>query len=44
VKLAVVTSGPTLSIYDNGRLVAEVGLSLAAALKLISDLAREVKP
>jgi hypothetical protein len=44
MKLAVVTPGPTLAVYDNGRLVAEVRLSLAAALKLISDLAREVKP
>lgn len=42
--LAVVTPGPTLSVYDNGRLVALVRLSTAAALALISDLAREVKP
>jgi hypothetical protein len=41
--LAVVTPGPTLSVYRNGSLVATVELTASAALKLISDLAKQVK-
>jgi hypothetical protein len=44
VKLIVVSPGPTLSVYENGKMVASLQLSPSAALQLISDLAREVKP
>lgn len=41
--LPIITPGPTLTIYQDGKRVIEVKLSTNEALNMIRDLAKETK-
>ena len=40
--LVTITPGPVLSVYDNGKLVVQVKLSMQEALHLLKELAEEI--
>ena len=39
----VITPGPTLSVYRDGKLLAEVPLSTQEALHIIAELSKETR-
>ena len=41
--LVTITPGPILSVYDNGKLIVQVKLSMQEALHLLKDLAEEIR-
>ena len=40
--LVTITPGPVLSVYDNGKLVVQIKLSMQEALHLLKELAEEI--
>ena len=41
--LVTITPGPVLSVYDNGKLIVQVKLSMQEALHLLKELAEEIR-
>ena len=41
--IVTITPGPILSVYDNGKLIVQVKLSMQEALHLLKDLAEEIR-
>ena len=41
--LVTITPGPVLSVYDNGKLVVQIKLSMQEALHLLKELAEEIR-
>ena len=41
--LVIITPGPVLSVYDNGKLVVQIKLSMQEALHLLKELAEEIR-
>ena len=41
--LVTITPGPVLSVYDNGKLIVQVKLSMQEALHLMKELAEEIR-
>ena len=42
--LVIITPGPTLSVYRDGKLVIEAPLSTQEALHIMLEIAKEVRP
>ena len=41
--LVTITPGPVLSVYDNGKIIVQVKLSMQEALHLLKELAEEIR-
>ena len=41
--LVTITPGPVLSVYDNGKLIVQVKLSMQEALHLLKELAEGIR-
>ena len=41
--LVTITPGPVLSVYDNGKLIVQVKLSMQEAVSIVADLAKEIR-
>ena len=41
--LVTITPGPVLSVYDNGKLIVQVKLSMQEAVHLLKELAEEIR-
>ena len=41
--LVIITQGPVLSVYDNGKLVVQVKLSMQEAVGIVAGLAKEIR-
>ena len=41
--LVIITQGPVLSVYDNGKLIVQIKLSMQEALHLLKELAEEIR-
>lgn len=41
--MIIITPGPVLSVYDNGKLIVQVKLSMQEALNLVKDVVKEIR-
>ncbi len=41
--LVTITPGPVLSVYDNGKLIVQVKLSMQEAVSIVAGLAKEIR-
>ena len=41
--LVIITPGPVLSVYDNGKLIVQAKLSMQEAASIVAGLAKEIR-
>ena len=41
--IVTITPGPILSVYDNGKLIVQVNLSMQEAASIVAGLAKEIR-
>ena len=41
--IVTITPGPALSVYDNGKLIVQVKLSMQEAVSIVAGLAKEIR-